>query len=113
MYMLRILRKHFKPKISSHWLDSCKLFFYNGEKKEADMWDHYQTMRITCEQICRGRAPWVALGNFMNDWYANHFFEREQLIIDPLPETYPSEHHQWVAFCAASVRWFCSTYDVP
>ena len=77
------------------------------------MWDHYQTMRIACEQICRGRAPWVALGNFMNDWYANHFFEREQLIIDPLPETYPSEHHQWVAFCAASVRWFCSTYEVP
>lgn len=83
------------------------------QEKVVSKRDSYQTMRLSCEQICRGREPWVALSGFMNDWYANHFFEREQLIIDPLPETYPPGFHQWVAFCAASVRWFCSTYEVP
>lgn len=75
--------------------------------------DYYQTMKLTCEQICRGKYVWVPPGNFMNDWYANHFDERERLVIDPLPEIYPQEFHRWVAFCAASVRWFCSTYEVP
>jgi hypothetical protein len=74
--------------------------------------DHYQTMRLSFEQICQGQTPWVPLGNFMNNWYAYHLDERERLICDPLPEEYPEEFHQWAAFCAASVRWFCSTYEL-
>ena len=73
---------------------------------------HYQTMKLSFEQICQRETPWVALGNFMNDWYAYHFEEREKLVIDPLPEKYPQEFQQWAAFCAASVYWFCSTYEV-
>lgn len=73
----------------------------------------YQTMRLSFEQICQGERPWTALGNFMNDWYAYHLDERERLICDPLPEQYPEEFHRWAAFCAASVRWFCSTYEIP
>src|SRR5260370_679710 len=74
---------------------------------------HYQTMKLSFEQICQGKREWTALGNFMNDWYAYHFEERERLIVDPLPETYPADFHRWAVFCAASVRWFCSTYEVP
>ncbi len=73
---------------------------------------HYQTMRLSFEQICQGETPWVALGNFMNDWYAYHVDERERLVVDPLPEGYPQEYHKWASFCAASVCWFCSTYEV-
>ncbi len=74
---------------------------------------HYQTMKLSFEQICKGEQPWIPLGNFMNDWYAYHFEERERLIVDPLPDIYAEEFQQWAAFCAASVRWFCSTYEVP
>lgn len=74
--------------------------------------NHYQTMRLSFEQICQGETPWVALGNFMNDWYAYHFEEREKLVAEPLPEVYPQEYHKWAVFCAASVRWFCSTYEL-
>lgn len=74
---------------------------------------HYQTMKMSFEQICQGEQPWVALGNFRNDWYAYHPDERERLVIDPLPETYPHEYHRWAVFCAASARWFCSTYEIP
>lgn len=76
-------------------------------------YDRYQTMRLSFEQICQGKSPWIPLGNFMNHWYGCHFDERERLIIDPLPERYPQEYHEWAAFCAASVRWFCSTYEIP
>lgn len=74
---------------------------------------HYQTMSVSFEQICQGETPWVALGNFMNDWYAYHCEEREKLVSEPLPDTYPHAYHTWAAFCAASVRWFCSTYELP
>src|SRR3984893_2565610 len=73
---------------------------------------HYQTMRLSFEQICQGEREWTALGNFMNHWYSYHADERERLIMDPLPENYPQEYHQWAVFCAVSVEWFCNTYDV-
>jgi hypothetical protein len=73
---------------------------------------HYQTMKLSFEQICQGQDPWVPLGNFMNDWYAYHADERERLVRDSLPVDYPVEFQCWAAFCAASVRWFCATYEV-
>lgn len=83
------------------------------DEPNAYKYDIYQTMRLSFEQICRGERPWTALGNFMNHWYSYHLDERERLIVDPLPETYPSEFHRWAVFCAASVEWFAHTYDVP
>ncbi len=74
---------------------------------------HYQTMRLSFEQICQGADPWSALDGFVDDWYAYHLNERERLVHDALPERYPVEFQQWAAFCAASVRWFCATYEVP
>lgn len=76
-------------------------------------YDKYQTIKLSFEQICQGEREWTALGNFMNHWYQDHVDERERLIIDPLPENYPPEFHQWAAFCAASVEWFCNKYSVP
>lgn len=74
--------------------------------------NRYQTMKLSFEQICQGTYVWLPLGNFMNDWYAHHFEDREQLIVDPIAEVYPQEYQQWAAFCAASVRWFCATYEM-
>lgn len=70
-------------------------------------------MKHTFEQICQGERVWTALDNFMNQWYADHLQERERLIGDPLPEEYPVAYHRWAVFCAASVEWFCQTYEVP
>lgn len=79
----------------------------------TDTYPVYQTMRLSFEQICRKERPWTALGNFMNHWYATHIDERERLIRDPLPASYPPEYHRWAVFCAAAVEWFSRTYDVP
>ncbi len=75
--------------------------------------DRLQTMRVTFEEICQGKEPWVALGDFMNDWLAYQVERRPDLVADPLPEGYPPAMHRWAVFCAASVEWFCATYHIP
>ena len=71
-------------------------------------------MSIAFQQICEGERDWTALGNFMNYWYSYAKDRREQLIADPLPsyDEHSLYQHQWAVFCAASVEWFCNTYNV-
>jgi hypothetical protein len=77
--------------------------------------DQLQTMALTYAEICRGETPWVALGNFMNDWFDHAKDRREQLVIEPiaLPPQLDRELLRWAAFCAASVEWLCEQYKVP
>jgi hypothetical protein len=73
------------------------------------------TMALTYQAICQGERPWVALGNFMNEWFDYAKEQRAQLITDPLtlPEKPGIDALHWAAFCAASVEWLCTRYEVP
>jgi hypothetical protein len=73
-----------------------------------------QTIAVAYQNICQGALPWVALGNFMNEWFDYSINERESLIHDPLliPEETTKETIQWAAFCAASVEYLCEKYQV-
>jgi hypothetical protein len=77
--------------------------------------DREQTMAMTYQAICQGESPWIALGNFMNEWYDYAKERRAQLITDPLtlPEEPGIDALRWAAFCAASVEWLCRRYGVP
>ncbi len=79
------------------------------------MRDQLQTMMLTFQEICQGESPWIALGNFMNDWFAYAKDRRAQLVADSiaLPAVPSSEIIRWAAFCAASVEWLCECYGVP
>lgn len=74
-----------------------------------------QTIAQTYQEICRGEEPWIALGNFMNDWFDYAKDRREQLVAEPalLPTTSDNETQRWATFCAASVEWLCQRYHVP
>jgi hypothetical protein len=74
-----------------------------------------QTMAVAYAEICQGEEPWVALGNFMNDWFDYAKDRREPLVIDPLVEPATATQHtrRWAAFCAASVEWLCQRYGIP
>lgn len=74
--------------------------------------DRLQTICLSFQEICQGHDPWIPLGNFLNDWYAYQVARREDLVVDPLPQNYPADLHQWAAFCAASVDYLCEQYDV-
>lgn len=77
--------------------------------------DHLQTMAVTYKEICQGETPWVALGNFMNDWFDYAKEKRVQLVSDPIsiPESLTTHTQIWATFCAASVEWLCQKYNVP
>ncbi|MBV9020390.1 MAG: hypothetical protein JOZ71_06710 [Ktedonobacteraceae bacterium] len=77
--------------------------------------DHLQTMALTYQEICQGEQPWVALGNFMNDWFCYKKDRRTELVATPLslPETLSDETFRWAVFCAASVEYLCERYEVP
>jgi len=76
--------------------------------------DQVQTMALTYQAICQGERPWVALGNFMNEWLDYAIDQRAQRIAEPLtlPEEPDTDAHRWAAFCAASVEWLCHRYEV-
>ncbi len=78
-------------------------------------WDQIQTMVAAYADICRGRDPWVALGNFMNEWFDYAKDQREQLVADPLilPESLHPDLFRWAVFCTASVEWLCERSTIP
>ncbi len=74
-----------------------------------------QTMAISYREICEGEQPWVALGNFMNDWFEYEKDRRAELVAEPLslPSSLTPDMLRWATFCAASVEWLCDRYAVP
>jgi len=77
--------------------------------------DQLQTIALTYQQICQGEQPWVALGNFMNDWLDYAKERRSELVAAPisLPETFSHETFRWAVFCTASVEYLCDRYEIP
>jgi hypothetical protein len=78
-------------------------------------WTDEQPMQVAFAEICKGETPWVALGNFSNDFFADEE-RRDALIHDPLvlPEdiTHDQEVYRWAVFCAASVEYLCHKYHL-
>ena len=74
----------------------------------------FTTMADAYTELCTGEDPWIALGNFTNDFFNYHADERDQLLKDPLKllgaET--AEQLRWATFCAAAVQHLCSTYHL-
>ena len=77
--------------------------------------DQLQTMALTYQEICQGEEPWVALGNFLNDWFDYAKDRRTELVAEPLilPALPDRERLRWAAFCAASAEYLCERYGVP
>lgn len=77
--------------------------------------DHLQTMALTYQEIVQGEEPWIALGNFMNDWFDYAKDKRTQLVAAPLalPEKISVDNYRWATFCTASIEWLCEQYGVP
>ena len=57
--------------------------------------------------ICAGEEPWIALGNFMNEWFDYSKEERGLLVAEVLhvPSSPTAMQSRWALFCAASVEY--------
>jgi hypothetical protein len=84
--------------------------------KKMSAWTDEQSMKVAFAAICSGETPWVALGNFSNDFFGDRY-RREALLHDPieLPKGMTQDHevYRWAVFCAASVDYLCHKYDLP
>jgi hypothetical protein len=67
----------------------------------------WHTIAEAFEQISNEQDPWVAIGNFLNDWWYYAVEHRRELIDTPLPLASTSHTTRWAAFCAATVEWLC------
>ena len=77
--------------------------------------DHLHTMAATFQDISQGEEPWIALGNFMNDWFDYAKDRRAELVAAPLslPQDANEQQRRWAAFCAASVEHLCARFSIP
>lgn len=74
------------------------------------------TLNRAYTAICEGEDPWVALGNFMHDFFGRSFpGQRELLLKDQIkePAQVTQEQHQWAVFCVASVEYLSEKYHLP
>ncbi|MBX6773374.1 MAG: hypothetical protein IRY83_16765 [Chloroflexi bacterium] len=71
-----------------------------------------QTAAETLRFIAQGGDPWVALGQFLDDWRREKPTQRLDLVREP-PRAVPPEHQRWAALLAAAVDWLCMREGLP
>ncbi|GCE50252.1 hypothetical protein EI42_04728 [Thermosporothrix hazakensis] len=74
-----------------------------------------QTIARVYEDICAGEEPWVALGNFLNDWFLYATDRQRDLIAErPRFRAHPTLiERRWACFLAATVEYLCQLYALP
>ena len=68
---------------------------------------HAQTAAETFARIQMGTTPWVAIGDFLDDWRRLPPEQRAALVADPITMATDAEQTRWAALCAAAVEWLC------
>ncbi|GAC1369089.1 MAG: hypothetical protein NVSMB44_35910 [Ktedonobacteraceae bacterium] len=74
---------------------------------------HRQTIAETFERILKGTTPWVAIGDFLDDWRRSAVAHRYELVETPIAAAPTPEMLRWDAFCASMVEWLCWQDDLP
>lgn len=74
-----------------------------------------QSMAATMARIvARPSQPWVALGDFLDDWRRSSPADRLELVQEPIALPGDDlELQRWAAFCAATAEWLCWQDGLP
>ncbi|MGH2478656.1 MAG: hypothetical protein ACRDHW_03235 [Ktedonobacteraceae bacterium] len=65
------------------------------------------------QRIQRGENPWVALGDFLDDWLRSDRADRLTLVEQPLEKATTPEEEHWGALFAATVEQLCAQEQFP
>jgi len=75
------------------------------------------TLARAYRDIRAGAPPWVALNEFLHEWFESAGDRREHLVHEPIT-TAPASHDpgaardaaswRWAVFCAAAADWLCA-----
>jgi hypothetical protein len=73
-----------------------------------------QTFKKSYAEILAGEDAWIALGNFMHQFFGYYKHLRSELVFEAIemPETATYDQRRWAAFCAGSVEYLCTKYDI-
>ncbi|GHO59265.1 hypothetical protein [Ktedonobacter robiniae] len=84
------------------------------EKRKLQSEPGLYTLKRAYELLIEGITPWVALGNFMNDFYGYFVEKRQELIDEPIvvPENATEEQLRWAVFFAASAEYHANKYNL-
>ncbi len=58
-------------------------------------------------RLVQGENPWVAIGDFLDDWRRTAPEARRALVVTPLQGEVPADFQRWAAFFAAMVEELC------
>ncbi len=65
---------------------------------------HRQTIAETFQRIFSSTTPWVAIGDFLDDWRRSAIDDRYELVNEPITPVSTPDLQRWAAFCAAMVE---------
>ena len=71
-----------------------------------------QTAAETLRLITEGVDPWLALGQFLDDWRGEKLAQRPGLVSEPLPDV-SHGYLRWAALLAAAVDYLCAEEGLP
>lgn len=74
---------------------------------------HRYSIAESFDRIVQGENPWVALGDFLDDWRRSNPEDRFELVVQPLSKVSTPEELCWAALFAASVEQLCFQDNLP
>ncbi|HEY7348681.1 MAG TPA: hypothetical protein VH599_10235 [Ktedonobacterales bacterium] len=73
-----------------------------------------QTAAAAFDRLLQGTDPWVAIGDFLDDWRRSPERKRAALIAEPIAEAGANpEFQRWAAFFAGMVERLCWSAGLP
>jgi hypothetical protein len=68
---------------------------------------HRYTASESFDRLLQGENPWVAFGDFLDDWRRSRPEDRFSLVEQPLKEVSHPEQQRWAALFAAAIEQLC------
>ena len=79
----------------------------------AYIWHRYTVSESMKRISVQNENPWVAVGDFLDDWRRSAREQRAVLVVAPLEEVIAPALQQWAAFFAATVEHLCTLDQLP
>src|SRR5437667_2944986 len=99
--------------ISSILKQDRKEHKYMTTTANSHYWWHRYTSAESFQRILDGEDPWVAIGDFLDEWYREESKDRVELVADPIASRVSPTVAQWAAFFSAMVEDLCVQDGLP
>ena len=62
-------------------------------------------------RIRRGEDPWIAIGDFLDDWHRAEPDQRARIVMEPIATSEDDPDRRWAALITAAIDWLCWTTE--